>query len=89
MTSGKRLALARWLFQPDNPLTARVIANRIWQHHFGRGIVPTPNDFGKLGEPPHTPAIARLAGLRNPPRWLEDETHTQADHAQFDLADEF
>ncbi len=51
VTSGKRFALARWLFQPDNPLTARVIANRIWQHHFGRGIVPTPNDFGKLGEP--------------------------------------
>ncbi|MBI1313302.1 DUF1553 domain-containing protein [bacterium] len=51
-TSGKRLALAKWMFADDNPLTARVIANRLWQHHFGRGIVPTPNDFGKLGERP-------------------------------------
>ena len=56
-SSGKRLALARWMFQPDNPLAVRVIANRIWQHHFGRGIVPTPNDFGKLGEPPSHPQL--------------------------------
>lgn len=55
--SGKRLAVARWMFQPDNPLTARVMANRIWQHHFGRGIVPTANDFGKLGEPPTHPHL--------------------------------
>jgi hypothetical protein len=48
--AGGRLALADWLTDPKNPLTARVMVNRLWQHHFGRGIVPTPNDFGKLGE---------------------------------------
>jgi hypothetical protein len=47
-----RLALARWLIQPDNPLPARVMANRIWAFHFGRGIVATPSNFGKLGEMP-------------------------------------
>ena len=47
---GKRLALAEWLTRRENPRTARVLANLVWQHHFGRGIVPTPNDFGGLGE---------------------------------------
>jgi hypothetical protein len=47
---GKRTALADWLTDRRNPRTARVMANRIWQYHFGRGIVPTPNDFGGLGE---------------------------------------
>ena len=47
---GKRRALAEWLTCHDNPRTARVLANRVWQYHFGRGIVPTPNDFGGLGE---------------------------------------
>jgi hypothetical protein len=52
-----RLALADWLTDPRNPLTARVLANRLWQYHIGRGIVPTPNDFGKLGEPPTHPEL--------------------------------
>src|SRR5262249_56395499 len=56
-TSGKRRALAEWLTNPGNPLTARVMANRLWGYHFGRGIVPTPNDFGKLGEPPTHPEL--------------------------------
>jgi hypothetical protein len=47
---GKRRALAEWLADRRNPRTARVLVNRLWQYHFGRGIVPTPNDFGKLGE---------------------------------------
>ncbi len=54
---GKRRALADWLTDPRNPRTARVMANRLWQYHFGRGIVPTPNDFGKLGEAPSHPEL--------------------------------
>ncbi|MBK5293701.1 MAG: DUF1553 domain-containing protein [Acidobacteriia bacterium] len=51
-SSGRRTALARWLSSPDNPLTARVMVNRIWLHHFGRGISNSPNDFGAMGERP-------------------------------------
>jgi len=56
-TSGRRLTLAHWITSHDNPLTARVFMNRVWQHHFGRGIVPTPNDFGQLGESPTHPEL--------------------------------
>jgi cytochrome c551/c552/cytochrome c553 len=53
----RRLALAKWLCDPKNPLTARVIVNRVWQHHFGRGIVGTPSDFGRNGEKPTHPEL--------------------------------
>jgi len=51
-TTGRRTALAKWLTDPSNPLTDRVITNRIWHYHFGRGIAGTPNDFGIMGERP-------------------------------------
>jgi hypothetical protein len=57
VTGSGRLQLADWIADPSNPLTSRVMANRIWQHHFGRGIVPTPNDFGKQGKPPTHPEL--------------------------------
>lgn len=56
-TSGRRLALARWITSPDNPRTARVLANRLWQHVFGTPIVGTPNDFGVFGLPPTHPEL--------------------------------
>jgi len=51
-SSGRRLALARWIASRENPLTARVIVNRVWQWHFGDGIVRTANDFGVMGDKP-------------------------------------
>jgi hypothetical protein len=53
----RRIALAKWITDPANPLTARVIVNRLWQHHFGRGIVATPSDFGHMGTPPTHPQL--------------------------------
>ncbi len=54
---GRRLALANWIASANNPLTARVMVNRIWQYHFGRGIAANPNNFGKMGAKPSHPAL--------------------------------
>jgi hypothetical protein len=55
--TGRRLAFAKWLIEPQNPLTARVMVNRIWKQHFGRGIVKTVGNFGKVGAPPTHPEL--------------------------------
>jgi hypothetical protein len=77
ITSGSgRLQLADWLTQPENPLTARVMVNRIWQHHFGEGLVRTPNDFGERGErPTHPELLDFLAG-----RFVESGWSVKAMH---------
>ena len=56
-STGRRTALAEWIASPKNPLTARVMMNRVWQNHFGKGLVPSANDFGKFGEQPTHPEL--------------------------------
>jgi len=56
-SNGRRAALAGWIASPDNPLSARVLVNRLWQHHFGRGIVASASDFGLRGERPSHPEL--------------------------------
>lgn len=56
-TTGRRAALARWLTRPENPLSARVIVNRVWQYHFSRGLATNSSDFGKLGDAPTHPEL--------------------------------
>jgi hypothetical protein len=57
LSTGRRSALARWLTEPSHPLTSRVLVNRVWQMHFGRGIVGTPSDFGVMGDAPSHPRL--------------------------------
>ena len=73
--SGRR-ALAEWLADPTNPLPPRVWVNRLWQHHFGAGVVWTPGNFGRLGEPPSHPALLDWLARR----FLEAGGSTKALH---------
>jgi uncharacterized protein DUF1553/uncharacterized protein DUF1549/cytochrome c len=75
-TRGVRMTLARWIASADNPLTARVMVNRIWQHHFGRGIVETPSDFGRNGARPTHPELLDWLALR----FVEEKWSIKAMH---------
>ncbi len=63
-SSGRRTALARWIANPDNVRTARVAANRLWQHHFGQGLVPSTSDFGRFGDKPTHEELLDWLALR-------------------------
>ena len=75
-SSGRRLALAEWITDPNNPRTARVIVNRLWQWHFGRGLNPSSNDFGKLGNAvSHPELLDYLAGQLIENKWSLKTLH--------------
>jgi hypothetical protein len=72
----RRLALAKWLVDPANPLPARVIVNRLWQHHFGTGLVATPSDFGGMGiKPTHPELLDYLAAKLVEEGWSLKKLH--------------
>ncbi len=75
-STGRRSALAHWLADPQNPLTARVMVNRIWHYHFGRGIVATPSDFGMMGDrPTHKELLDYLAATFVENGWSVKRMH--------------
>ncbi|HWE97152.1 MAG TPA: DUF1553 domain-containing protein [Tepidisphaeraceae bacterium] len=78
----RRAALAQWIVDPKNPLTWRSIVNRVWQYHFGRGIVETPNDFGKMGATPTHPELLDwlAAEFRDGGKWIKTPGSIKALH---------
>jgi hypothetical protein len=75
-TTGRRLAFARWLAQPENPLTARVMVNRLWKHHFANGLVKSLDNFGKTGQLPTHPELLDWLALEFPRRgWSMKAMH--------------
>ncbi len=81
-TTGRRLAYAKWLTSGEHPLVGRALMNRVWMHHFGRGIVNTPGDFGLLGErPSHPELLDYLAG-----RFVETGWSLKAMHREMMLS---
>ncbi len=83
-TSG-RLQLAEWLTQPDHPLTSRVMVNRIWRNHFGRGIVPSVDNFGRLGEAPTNQPLLDWLALR----FIEKQWSIKAMHREMMLSNTY
>ncbi len=76
-TTQRRTQLAEWVTRADNPLATRVIVNRIWQHHFGRGLVETPSDFGKMGADPTHPELLDWLATEFPRQgWSLKKLHT-------------
>ena len=81
--SGRRLQLAKWIASPQNPLTARVMVNRIWQWHFGKGLVKSSNNFGKMGDRPTNPELLDwLATYFVEHGWSMKEMHRLIMHSQ-------
>jgi Protein of unknown function (DUF1553)/Protein of unknown function (DUF1549)/Planctomycete cytochrome C len=80
--SSGRLEFANWIVSGQNPLTARVVVNRVWQYHFGRGIVPTPSDFGNQGQPPTHPELLDYLASR----FVEDGWSLKAMHRRIMLS---
>src|SRR6185369_14194395 len=75
-TTLRRKALAQWIASPDNPLTARVMVNRIWQYHFGRGLLATPSDFGtRAGTPSHPELLDWLSAEFVERKWSIKAMH--------------
>ena len=81
----RRKALAEWLASPDHPLTARVMVNRIWQGHFGRGLVAAANDFGRQAEPPTHPALLDWLAVR----FVEDGWSVKKLHRRIMLSEAY
>jgi hypothetical protein len=91
-STGRRTALADWLLRADHPLTARVMVNRLWRHHFGQGLVGTPSDFGTMGdEPTHPELLDWLATELIEQRWSLKAMHrlivTSAAYCQSSVSD--
>jgi len=84
-STGRRTALATWITDPSNPLSTRVIVNRVWQKHFGRGLVATPSDFGRLGETPSHPQL--LDWLTR--RFLENDWQLKPLHRMIMLSETY
>ncbi len=75
-TTGRRAALAKWIANAENPLTARVMVNRVWQYHFGRGLLSTPSDFGtRSGKPTHPELLDWLASEFAGSGWSVKQLH--------------